>query len=558
MPNSAQKETIKVIDLLVEQNFIDAETATEAKEKGGKDGPVAYLIERGKITKNLVGQAIAEYYKLPYGYLDIGQVDKSVLGQVPQQLAYEMRAIALEVTEEQAIIVTDSPHKVELINEVLAEIFPDRKIVFKYALPDEIDEALRAYQSSITEKIEEILKEKQGFASKIFTAMVEESIAQNVSDIHMEPADEYVKIRFRIDGSLVEITRIEKDIYANLINHIKILAKLRIDKHYNPQDGAIRFKTKIGNVDLRVSLVPLLEGEKTVIRILSNYARQLSLSELGLSEVSRRLVSKASKLTYGMILTTGPTGSGKTTTLYSILRILNTPETNITTIEDPVEYRVEGVNQIQVNRDNDITFASGLRSIVRQDPNIILVGEIRDQETVEIAVNASLTGHLLLSSFHANDAASTIPRILEMGTEPFLLASTLKLIIAQRLVRRTCPYCKVSHEYDKHELSELVHDYKKFFEHDSARLYRGKGCDRCNGTGFLGRVGIFELIYVTEAIQDLILKRSSAKEIWEAARDEGAVSFFEDGLLKVREGNVALEELVRVAPQEIDSESVYS
>lgn len=550
-------EKVKVIDLLVSQNFIDKNTAAEAKDKGGSEGPVAYLIEKNVITKALVGQAIAEYYKLPYANLDLAQVDKSVLGQIPQQLAFEMRAIALEADEKNVFVATDSPHKVELIAEVLSEIFPKKEIKFKYALPDEVEEALRGYKSSISKTIEKIIEEGQGFASKIFAAMIEESIVQNVSDIHMEPLDEKVKIRFRIDGSLVDITILDKQIYANLVNHIKILAKLRIDKHFSPQDGAIRFKAKAGNIDLRVSLVPLLEGEKTVIRILSNYARQLSLSDLGLTEANRQLIDKASKLSYGMILTTGPTGSGKTTTLYAVLRLLNTPDVNITTIEDPVEYRVQGINQIQVSQENNITFASGLRSVVRQDPNIILVGEIRDQETVEIAVNASLTGHLLLSSFHANDAASTIPRILEVGTEPFLLASTLKLIIAQRLVRRICPYCKVSHDYTEKELADIIPNHSNYFDAGTQRLYQGKGCNRCNHTGFLGRVAVFELIYVTETIQELIMQRASSQKIGIAARKEGATSFFEDGLVKVKNGMVALEELIRVAPQENENENVY-
>lgn len=294
-----------------------------------------------------------------------------------------------------------------------------------------------------------------------------------------------------------------------------------------------------------------------VIRILSDYIRDLSLADLGLSEWSKKLITEAMKKRYGMILNTGPTGSGKTTTLYAILKGLLSPEVNITTIEDPVEYRITGINQIQVSHEHDITFAKGLRSIVRQDPNIILVGEIRDSETVEIAINAALTGHLLLSTFHANDAATAIPRLLDMGIEPYLLASTLTLIIAQRLLRRICPYCRVSEVHSRDSLKKYLLSPEMYFSEESVRLYKGKGCEKCGFTGYNGRIAVFEMIYVTDEMRTLIETAPGSAKIWQLAKSQGAKSYFEDGLEKVLIGNTTLEELLRVAPILSENNTIY-
>jgi type II secretory ATPase GspE/PulE/Tfp pilus assembly ATPase PilB-like protein len=300
---------------------------------------------------------------------------------------------------------------------------------------------------------------------------------------------------------------------------------------------------------MRTSIIPIVEGEKVVLRVLGSYVQGLTFNDLGLTETNQALLHEAADKPFGMILVVGPTGSGKTTTLYSLLKLMNTPDTNITTIEDPVEYKVQGLNQIQVNLATGLTFVRGLRSVVRQDPDIILVGEIRDLETAEISVNAALTGHLLLSTFHANDAATAVPRLLDMGIEPFLLSSTMNIIIAQRLVRKICDHCKVSVEkqpsdFDTPQLKGVV----KYLPAKNLTLYEGKKCEVCGFTGYKGRTSIYEVIKITPSLQELIVKRPSAAEIWTLARQEGAKSVFEDGLDKVMRGVTTIEELVRIAP----------
>jgi type IV pilus assembly protein PilB len=467
--------------------------------------------------------------------------------------------VITSLKEAEIEVTTDVPRNKDQIMEVITQSYPEHKITLLYSLPEDMDEAFKVYREGLQKRLDNVLaSDDPNFAAVYFDELVRDALEQKASDIHIEPNPENVLIRFRVDGILQEMAAMSHDYYENILNRIKVLSNIRLDEHYRAQDGAIRYKIDDMPIDLRVSIAPIMEGQKVVIRILADYIKNMALPDLGLNKANFELIQRASKKTYGMILTTGPTGSGKTTTLYSLLKILNRPEVNITTIEDPVEYRILGVNQIQVNMENEITFAKGLRSIVRQDPNVILVGEIRDRDTVEIAVNAALTGHLLLSTFHSNNAATAIPRLLDMGVEPFLLASTLNLIVAQRLVRRICHSCKYSQEYTPAMLKKLMPTaYNKYFKSGGIRLYRGKGCEKCNFTGTKGRVGIFETIYVSEAIQDQILHRASSKEVWEIAEKEGAVNFFTDGLEKVRLGDVSLEELLRVAPIETHEDDIY-
>jgi type II secretory ATPase GspE/PulE/Tfp pilus assembly ATPase PilB-like protein len=345
-----------------------------------------------------------------------------------------------------------------------------------------------------------------------------------------------------------EAGRIPKDYYGNILNRIKVQAQLPIDEHFSAQDGAARQIREKYTVDMRISILPTLNGEKVVIRLLSQYVRSFSFNDLGLSQHDQELLMKAINKPFGMILVTGPTGSGKTTSLYALLKLLNSPDVNITTIEDPVEYKMPGINQIQVNSQTNLTFAKGLRSIVRQDPDIILVGEIRDQETAETAVNAALTGHLLLSTFHANDAATAVPRLLDMDIEPFLLSSTLEVLIAQRLVRKICDQCRFSTSLSKEEVKKTIPaDVQKYFTGKHIVLYQGKGCASCGNTGFRGRTAIYEFIEVTPEIQELILQNPSTAQIWKIARKQGSVTLFEDGIEKVKNGITTLEELLRMA-----------
>jgi len=322
---------------------------------------------------------------------------------------------------------------------------------------------------------------------------------------------------------------------------------MKIDEHFSAQDGAIRYKKNGQAIDMRVSVVPTLDGEKIVIRPLAKTAKNFSLDDIGLSKDQQKLILKIAKKPAGMILVTGPTGSGKTTTLYSLLKNLNKSEINIATIEDPVEYKIPGVNHIQVNSATNLTFAEALKSIVRQDPDIILVGEIRDKETASISVDATMTGHLLFSTFHANDAASVIPRFLEMGVDPFHLSLTLKLIISQRLVRKICDKCRYSYKISVKDLSEIFPEAERFFGNQELTLYKGKGCPNCSNSGYRGRTAIFEIIDIDPEMEKLMLKNPTAQQIWDIKKKEGLVPIFEDGLEKVKNGTTTIEELMRVA-----------
>lgn len=556
---SVSPEALSVEDVLVQLSYVSAEDMEAARKAAPEGKAVDYLYQQKKLTKDIVGQAMAEYYNLTYFDLNTATVPKENFFAISMSLAKSLRIVIVRLTETEMDIATDTPQNGTVINENLQQTFPNHKINMFFSLSDDIDEVFKIYREGLQKRLDNVLNsDDPNFAAEYFDELVKDAIEQKASDIHMEPNPDNVLMRFRVDGMLQEVAALSHDYYENILNRIKVLSNIRLDEHYRTQDGAIRYKIDDVPIDLRISIVPIMEGQKVVIRLLADYIKNMALQDLGLNKTNFDLVLRASKKTYGMILTTGPTGSGKTTTLYSLLKILNKPEVNVTTIEDPVEYRIPGVNQIQVNLENEITFARGLRSVVRQDPNIILVGEIRDRETVEIAVNAALTGHLLLSTFHANNASTSIPRLLDMGVEPFLLASTLNLIVAQRLVRRICSSCKYSLEYDLKALKRLMPTaYKQYFKSVPVRLYKGKGCEKCNFTGNKGRIGIFETIYVTEAIQDLILHKASSKDIWETATQQGAVNFFTDGLEKVMLGEVSLEELLRVAPVETEEDDVY-
>ena len=360
-------------------------------------------------------------------------------------------------------------------------------------------------------------------------------------------------MRFRIDGILHHVVSLPKDIHGLIVARIKVLAKLRTDEHFAAQDGKIIVKLGREKFDVRVSIVPVTEGENVVMRLLSERVRRFNLEDLGLLGEDLKKVKDGTAKPFGMILATGPTGCGKTTTLYSILKILNKPQVNISTIEDPVEYDIEGVNQIQVNPKKNITFVNGLRSIVRQDPDIIMVGEIRDPETASIAINAAMTGHLVLSTMHANTAATNLPRLIDMGGEPFLVSSSINLIISQRLVRKICTKCRESYEATKDDLREInIYEdlIKKIFKNEEKiRIFRGKGCKACVNTGFSGRIGIFEVMEMTDDIQKLIMDKATASQIQARAIENGMTTMLEDGIAKVLLGITALEEVIRATKE---------
>ncbi len=524
------------------ENIIKAETFAKKNEISLREA----LVKDGIIAKNILGQAIAEFLHTPYADLSTNQPPKEQILKIPQVIAEKYRAVFFREDNKDVVIATDNPEHNDVISQVQS-VFPGKKITLAYSLPEDVEEAFINYRQNLETRFIKIIKEQKQVAPGIIEEILEDALAYHASDIHFEPMEKDVNVRFRIDGVLWEMGKIPKDYYGNILNRIKVQAHLRIDEHFSAQDGAIRYIRQNKAIDLRISIVPTLDGEKIAIRILAEYVRGFTLADLGLSDADQKLVLNSAHRPFGMILVTGPTGSGKTTTLYSLIKILNRPEVHIMTIEDPVEYKILGINQIQVNRQTDLTFSKGLPSILRQDPDVILVGEIRGPDTATIAVNAALTGHLLLSTFHANNAATTIPRLIDMGVEPFLIASTLELIIAQRLVRKICENCRLSVSFEEEQLKKIVPNVNNYFQKFPATLYRGKGCDLCAGTGYKGRTAIFEFIPATKEIQDLILQEPSSKQIIEIFRRQGNHSLFADGLEKAKQGVTSLEELLRVA-----------
>lgn len=395
---------------------------------------------------------------------------------------------------------------------------------------------------------EEVAKGANASIIKVVDFIIDFAYKNRASDIHIDPRLNDIKVRVRIDGVLQESFVLPKNIHNEIISRIKVLSKLRTDEHQATQDG--RFRHEIIDtkefIDLRVSIVPTYHGENVVLRILSDKAENFSLETLGFTESDQKKIISAIKKTGGMILVTGPTGSGKTTTLYTLIKMLNQPGRSIITIEDPIEYAVNDIEQIQVNSKTGLTFANGLRSILRQDPNIIMVGEIRDSETAGIAVNTALTGHLLLSTLHTNDAPTTLPRLLDMGIEEYLVASTVSLIIGQRLARKICENCREKFSITKSEIESLEDTPMGTLIKEGDEFYTGKGCENCGGKGYAGRICINEVLVANEKIKEAILQKFTALEIKKLAKKQGMTSMIEDGLEKARKGLTSIEEILRV------------
>jgi type II secretory ATPase GspE/PulE/Tfp pilus assembly ATPase PilB-like protein len=427
------------------------------------------------------------------------------------------------------------------------------KIIPYISTERDIDNVLYIYRKDLQNTFDELLAKKSVSATEIVDLIINYAYEDKASDVHIEPEEKDTLIRFRLDGVLHDILTLPKNLHDQVVTRIKVLSRLRTDEHLSPQDGKLRAKLPEEDLDIRVSIVPIVEGEKIVLRLLSSHFRQFSLIDLGISEKDLDKVTKGFKKSYGMVLSTGPTGSGKTTSIYAILKILNTRNVNITTIEDPVEYRIGGLNQIQTNVKTNLTFASGLRSILRQDPNIVFVGEIRDSETAGIAVNAALTGHLVLSTLHTNDAATALPRLTDMKVEPFLVASTVNVIIAQRLIRKICEMCKTSVNITQGELAKNIpiETIKKHFEGSKdIRIYKGAGCKVCHDSGYSGRIGLFEVLEISKEIKKLIIDKSDSDVITRQAISEGMTTMLDDGLEKVKKSSTTLEEVMRVTKVE--------
>ncbi len=403
-----------------------------------------------------------------------------------------------------------------------------------------------ATQASGTSSLEELSRSPSLSIIVLVDSLIREATELRASDIHIDPMADGLVVRLRIDGMLQDKFRFDKKIYSEIITRIKILSALRTDEHQAAQDGRFRALLEDGTpIDVRVSITPTYHGENAVLRLLADQSADYTLDSLGFSKENQEKLIAAIKRPHGMILATGPTGSGKTTTLYTLLKMLNQKTVSIITIEDPVEYAVSGITQIQINPRAGLTFGSGLRSILRQDPNIIMVGEIRDAETAAIAVNTALTGHLILSTLHTNDSATTLPRLLDMGVDPYLVASTVNVAIGQRLVRKICNACKEEYTLSEAERQSLGGVLLPGQTESNIKFFRGKGCEECEGTGYAGRLGIHEVMVIDQEIREAILKKASAANIKEIARKNGMLPMFADGILKAEAGQTTIEEVLR-------------
>lgn len=624
--NDVLKEILVAYKTLPEDKI---ETAVSASKQSGTP-LLQVLINKKYLTEKEIFEVFSKYLKIPFVDLDDVQAPKELLAKLPEKVAQKYKAVVYGEDDGHLKIAMEDPtdfQSVQFIEKIL-----DYKIQLHLASPKGIATILEQYKGGLSTEITKAMKsdeeEEEGKdelkgeesqedvkeiveeapVAKAINIILEYAVNSRASDIHIEPREGYVHIRFRIDGVLRDTMSLPRQILSSLVSRIKILSNLRIDEHRIPQDGRIKIDVGGRKIALRVSTLPIMDGEKVVMRILDEGTRAATIEELGFKGAAMDIIKRSLKKPHGMTLVTGPTGSGKSTTLYSLLSSLNTIGVNISTVEDPVEYRIQGINQTQVNPKVGMTFASGLRALLRQDPDVIMVGEIRDAETAEMAIHAALTGHIVLSTLHTNNASGTLPRLLDMGAEPFLIASTVNCVIAQRLVRKVCPNCKEAYAPTEEAITELKKDFgltKMFLgskpekekekqsvssterkimpsheislekksilteiaedptilnrgiketgkSHPKAShsldlvLYRGKGCSKCEQTGYLGRMGIFEVLEVNDDIGDMIIKRVSSEEIQGKAIENGMLTMKQDGFLKALEGFTTVEEVIRV------------
>lgn len=553
-------ETLKSIlidsGFITEADFIAAQKTAENLSKPVTD----ILIFRGLITDDMVGKLIAEYYQVPFVSLANKIIPIETLQIIPEQAANAYHMIPFKVEDQLLHLAMENPKDIEALE--FAKRQSNLKIKPYYLTAAEFSKVAGQYKKNIKLVFQSIIEENLEKSTKlgvndaqkaaeelpvikILDTILEYSRAELASDIHLESLEDSVLVRFRIDGILRDILTLPSQIHAAIVARIKILSSLKIDEHRSPQDGRFKFQVNQEFISLRVSILPAFFGENIVMRLLPESSRPLSLEELGIAGDQLSIIRKNITKPHGMILVTGPTGSGKTTTLYSVLNILNTPEVKICTIEDPIEYSVRRINQAQVNTAAGLTFASGLRSLLRHDPDIIMIGEIRDADTAEISIHASLTGHLVLSTLHTNSAAGAIPRFLDMGAEGFLLASTVNVIIAQRLVRKICQSCIERFEPTPEIASFVAKSFEVSVE-NIPEFFIGKGCQECGGTGYRGRIGIYEVLAITPKLRELIVKKTPEEEIHTVAVKEGMITLMKDGLHKASAGMTSIEEILRV------------
>lgn len=572
----------QICNIIVQQKLINEKDLKEYQRKAKETnlGILDYIIQNKILNENQIYQAIADSHGLPFIDLKDKKIRKDILMLIPEAIAQAHKIVAFDKDEKELKIATLNPKDIELFDFLKKKTNLDIKIFI--TTPSSFAEVLKSYHLGLQVEFGNIQKEQETTQPaedgkdlkelaqdlpivRIVDTLLEYAIFEGASDIHVEPEEKEVNIRYRIDGILRNVMTLPKSVHAGIVARIKILSNLKLDEHRLPQDGRFKIQTNEYNVSFRISIIPTFEGEKIVMRLLNEKTQLLTLEQLGFLPKVLAIIKRNIAKPHGMILATGPTGSGKTTTLYTFLNVLNTPKVNITTIEDPIEYRMPHINQSQVSPKIGYTFAMGLRAFLRQDPNIIMVGEIRDPETAEIAVHAAMTGHLVLSTLHTNDAVTTLPRLSDMGIPSFLIATTTNIIIAQRLVRKICQKCIYSYTLEKKGVEELdkilsLKELLKTLEREKIvslekqnleklLFYRGKGCKACNQDGYKGRMGIYEVLEITPEISNLLTKKASTEELKEAGKKQNMVTILEDGFIKAKNGITTIEEILRVTKE---------
>ncbi|MHB1326209.1 MAG: GspE/PulE family protein [Thermoleophilia bacterium] len=557
-----RKKRQPIGEILVTKNLITREQLDAGLEKQ-KDTPKRLgeiLVEDGILTQDQLNLALAERLGVESIALDEFEIDSLAATMVPEKLARRYGAMPIKFLDENTLLVAMvDPTNVFAIDDLRMMTGYDVKPAISSAedvfnqiskihrlgdtVAEEVEaEAAFAADTSMDADIRDVASAAP--IVKLVNSVISQGVDDGASDLHFEPQENMLVVRFRIDGVLHEVMSVPKRMQAGVLSRIKVMADIDIAERRIPQDGRIGLTVGGKPIDIRVASMPTVYGEKIVLRLLDRGSIMLNLSDLGFSERALKRFEMSFRKPYGAILVTGPTGSGKSTTLYATLNVLNSKEKNIITVEDPVEYRLSGINQTQINPKAGLTFASGLRAILRSDPDIVMVGEIRDKETAQIAIEAALTGHLVLSTLHTNDAPGALTRLTEMGIEPFLTASAIECIMAQRLVRKLCTNCKEPYQPTDEALRQ--NGFPQEIMGNNATLYRSVGCPRCNKTGYKGRLGIYEVMLVSEAIERLTVERKSADEISRVAQAEGMLSLREDGIDKVIKGITSMEEIARV------------
>ncbi|MFA6594437.1 MAG: ATPase, T2SS/T4P/T4SS family [Candidatus Buchananbacteria bacterium] len=564
-------------EILLQSKILETKQIKEYSDKARQANKKLedFLIDKKVIAPNLLYESAAKYYDLPYIDLKNQTIRKDILFTIPEVTASAHKTIAFDKTTKELKVATLDISNIELFDFLAKKT--GLEILLHLTSPDNIKDAIKQYHKGLSADIKTI--EDEGNEEKpenlkslaqdlpvvrIVDTLLEYAILEKASDIHIEPSDQDVAVRYRIDGMLRKVMTLPKTAHAGIVARIKILSNLKLDEHRLPQDGRFKIKSQDYQVSFRVSIIPTFDGEKAVLRLLPDTAQQMTLEQLGFQPQALEVVKRNIAKPHGMILVTGPTGSGKTTTLYTILQVLNKPEVNISTVEDPIEYKMPGINQCQIQPKIGFTFAAALRSFLRQDPNIILVGEIRDNETADIAINAAMTGHLVLSTLHTNDAATSIPRLTDMNVPTFLISSTLNLIIAQRLVRKICKNCIESYNLDKKSIAELEKEFNlsevekslldlgmlgKKQKLKDTLFFRGRGCQQCDNSGYKGRIGIYETFEINDKISAMILGKATRDELQKAAIENGMATIMLDGFIKAKTGVTSIEEVLRVTKE---------